>query len=54
MLRVRARMWVPGRVGVCLRIRAYSFANPVRNAYALYCDDIRGPSVSTTFFDIAL
>ena len=35
---VRACMWVPGRVGVYMRIRAYSLANPGRNAYASYCD----------------
>ena len=28
-LRVRAGMWVLGRVGVCMRIRACSLANPV-------------------------
>ena len=49
---VRACMWVPKRVGVCMRIRAYSFANPARNAYAPYCDVICGPSGSTIFFDI--
>ena len=49
---VRACICVPGRVGVCMRIRAYSLANPARNAYAPYCDVICGPSVSTTFFDI--
>ena len=29
---VRACMWVPGCVSVCMRIRAYSVPNPVRNA----------------------
>ena len=43
---VRACMWVPGRVGVCMPISAYSLANPARNAYAPYCDIIWGPSVS--------
>ena len=37
---VRACMWLPGRVGVCMRIHVYSFANPARNAYAPYCDVI--------------
>ena len=45
-------MWVPEREGVCMRIRAYSLANPARNAYAPYCDVICGPSMSTIFFDI--
>jgi hypothetical protein len=49
---LRACMWVPGRVVVSIRIRAYSLANPAHNAYAPYCDVIRGPSVCTTFFDI--
>jgi hypothetical protein len=40
---VRACMWVPGCVGVCIRIRARSLANPARNAYAPYCDVICGP-----------
>ena len=42
-LLVRACMWVPERVGVCMCVRAYSHANPTRNAYALYCDVICGP-----------
>jgi hypothetical protein len=33
---VCACMWVTGRVGVCMRIRAYSLANPACNAYAPY------------------
>jgi hypothetical protein len=48
---VRACMWVTGRVGVCMCIRAYNLANPVRNANASYCD-VCGPSVSTIFFHI--
>ena len=51
-VRVRALMWVPGSLGVCMRIRACSLTNPACNAYAPYCDVIYGPSVSTTFFDI--
>ena len=51
-LHVRACMWVPRRVGVCLHIRAYSLANPACNAYGPYCDVICDSSVSTTFFDI--
>jgi hypothetical protein len=42
-LRVRACMWVPSCVGVCMRISACSLANPARNAYAPYCDVICGP-----------
>jgi hypothetical protein len=51
-MRVRACMWVPGRVGVCMCISTCSLANPARNAYAPYCDVICGPSVSTIFFEI--
>jgi hypothetical protein len=36
---------VPERLGLCMRIRAYSLANPARNAYAPCCDVIYGPSV---------
>jgi hypothetical protein len=43
---------VTGRVGVCMRIRVCSLANPAWNAYAPYCDVICGPSYSTPFFDI--
>jgi hypothetical protein len=42
-LRVRACLWVPGRVGVCMRTHTHSLANPARNAYAPYCDVICGP-----------
>ena len=52
-LGVRACMWANKRVGVCMRIRAYSLANPARNANAPYCDVICGPSLCTTFFDIS-
>jgi hypothetical protein len=48
----RARMWVPRRVGVCMRISACSPANPARRVYGQYCDIICGPSVFTIFFDI--
>jgi hypothetical protein len=47
---VRACMWVSGRVGVCMRIRAYTLANPARNVYAPYCEVICGPSVFSIFF----
>jgi hypothetical protein len=47
-----ACMWVPGRMGVCMRASACNLANPARNAYAPYCDVICGPSVSIKFFDI--
>ena len=40
---LRVRAWVPSCVGVCMRIRACSLANPARNAYAPYCDVICGP-----------
>jgi hypothetical protein len=49
---VRACMWVPGSVGVCLRIHACGLVNPACNAYAPYCDVIYSPSVSTIFVDI--
>ena len=49
-----ACMWVPGRVGVCMRMRMHvcRLPNPARNAYAPYCDVICGTSVSTIFCDI--
>ena len=37
-MHVRLCVWVPERVGVCMRISAYSLANPSRNAYAPYRD----------------
>jgi hypothetical protein len=37
-------MWITCRVGLCMRIRACSLANPACNAYALYRDVICGPS----------
>ena len=40
---------VSGRVSLCVRVRACNLAYPACNAYAPYCDDIFGPSVSTTF-----
>jgi hypothetical protein len=36
-VRVCARAWVPMRVGVCMRVRACTPANPACNAYAPYC-----------------
>jgi hypothetical protein len=39
-----ACMRVPGSEGMCMRIRAYSLANPARDAYVPYCDVICGPS----------
>jgi hypothetical protein len=45
-----ACMWTPGRVGVCIRIRVFSLANPAHNAYAPYCDVICGTSIFTVFF----
>ena len=44
-------MQVPGRVGVCMPVRAYSLVYPACNAHAPYCDVICGPSDSATFFD---
>ena len=49
---LRACMWLPERVDVCMSICAYSLANPACNAYAPYCDVNCGFSVSTTFSDI--
>ena len=49
---VCACVWVPGRMGVCMRIRAFSLVFPARDAYAPYCDVTVGPSVSCVFFDI--
>jgi hypothetical protein len=43
---------VPGRVGVCMRVRACSLAYPASNMYAPYCDVIFGPSVFIILFDI--
>ena len=40
------------RVGMCMRVRACSLANPACNAYAPYCDVICVPSASTQFLDI--
>jgi hypothetical protein len=50
---MRACMWVPGRVGACMRMRACSLANPTCNDYAPYCDVICGPSVTTTFLTLS-
>ena len=36
-------MWVPERVALCVRLRAYSLANQARNAYAPCCEVICGP-----------
>jgi hypothetical protein len=43
---------VPGRVGVCMRVRARRLAYPACKSYAPYCDVVRGPSGYTVFFDI--
>jgi hypothetical protein len=45
---------VPGRLSVCMRVRACSLTYPACNAYAPYCDEICGLSGSTVFFDITL
>jgi hypothetical protein len=39
-------LWVPGRVGVCMRVGACSLAFPASNAYAPYCDVLNIPSAS--------
>jgi hypothetical protein len=49
---VRVCLWVPGRMSVCVRIRACSLADTARYAYAPYCDIICCPSSFTIFFDI--
>jgi hypothetical protein len=46
---VRAFVGLPLRVGVCMRVRACSFAYPACYSYAPYCDVICGPSGSTIF-----
>jgi hypothetical protein len=51
-LSVCACMWLPERVGVCMRLYACILAYPARKAYAPYCDVICGPLMSTIFFDI--
>ena len=51
-LRLRACMWLPRRVDVCMRISACSLANPTCNAYTPYCDVICVPSLSTVLFEI--
>jgi hypothetical protein len=35
-------VWVPGNVGVCMRLRAYSLAYPACKVYEPYCDVICG------------
>jgi hypothetical protein len=49
---VRARVRVPERVSVCMRVRAFNLAYPACNSCAPYSDVIFGPSGSTIFFDI--
>ena len=48
-IRACACVRVRGHVDVYVRISVCSLANPACNAYAPYCDVIRGPSVSTMF-----
>jgi hypothetical protein len=48
----RASVRVPGSVGACLRVRAYSLAYPACNSNAPQCDFLYGSSGSTIFFDI--
>ena len=43
---------VPGRVGMCMRVRACSLACSTCNSHAPYCDVICSLSGSTIFFDI--
>jgi hypothetical protein len=47
-----AWVWVPGRLGVCMRVHACSLAYPACNAYAPYCDAICGLSGSTRIVNI--
>jgi hypothetical protein len=42
----------PGRVGVCMGVRACSLAYPACNSYALYVTSLCGPSGLSMFFDI--
>ena len=44
--------WLPGRVGVCMHMRACSLAYPACNAHAPYYIVICGFSGSTVFCDI--
>jgi hypothetical protein len=46
------RVREPGRVGVYMRVRACSLADPARNSYAPRCEVICGPYDATIFFDI--
>ena len=48
----RACVWVPGRQGVCMRVRTRSPAYPACKAHAPYYIVIYGLSGSTIFFDI--
>ena len=50
----RACVRTPGRVDVCIRVRACSLAYPACNLYAPYCDVICGRSGCSIFFDIIL
>jgi hypothetical protein len=49
---VCACVWVPGRVGMCMRVRTCGLAYPAYNSYAPYFEVICGSSGSTIFFDI--
>jgi hypothetical protein len=49
-VRMRAYLWVSGRVGMSMRVCAFSLAYSACNAYVSYCDVICGPSGSTKFF----
>ena len=48
----RALVWVPGRLGVCMRVRACSLAFPSFNTHAPCCDVMCVSSGSTIFFNI--
>jgi hypothetical protein len=48
-VRVRACTWVRGRVGVCMRVSAYSLANPAYNVNDPHSEDFCSPSVSKHF-----
>ena len=46
---VRARAWVPKRLGVCMRVLVCSLTYPACNAYAPYCVVVCGLSGPTRF-----
>ena len=49
---VRVRVWVPGRVGVCMRVQSGRLVYPTRNACEPYFVVICGFPGSTIFFNV--